>query len=103
MNLLKNNIRELKKLTNKKVILKEEEFPSEMSLDKNILDNLAKRAFMMTLYRESVKQVYLGHFATLLQATLEKDPSKVNKIMKKYKIKILNLYENFAIEKDLLL
>ena len=103
MNLLKNNIRELKKLTNKKVILKEEELPSEILLEKSMLDSLARRAFMMTLYREAVKNVYLKHFAILLQATIKKNPSKVNAIMKKYKTKILDSYDNFTVEKDLLL
>lgn len=92
----------LEKLTGKKVIFKEEDSP-EIILEKSQLENLARRAFTMTLSREAVKQVYLQHFTTLLQATREKDVSKVNEIMKKYKSKILDLYENFTLEKDLLL
>lgn len=96
-------IEQLERLTNKKVILKEEEISEEINLDKSKLEGLARRAFIMTLSRQAVKNVYLQHFTTLLQAMEEKDQSKVNKIMEKYKSKILDLYDNFTIEKDLLL
>jgi hypothetical protein len=103
MSKVKVLIEQLERLTNKKVILKEEEIPEEINLDKSKLENLARRAFMMTLSRQAVKNVYLQHFTTLLQAVEEKDQSKVNKIMEKYKSKVLDLYDNFTVEKDLLL
>jgi hypothetical protein len=103
MNKEKILIEQLEKLTNKKVILKEEEILEEVNLDKSKLENLARRAFMMTLSRQAVKNVYLQHFTTLLQAVEEKDQSKINQIITKYKSKILDLYDNFTVEKDLLL
>jgi len=96
----KKLIEQLEKLTGKKVILEDE----SVSLSKEQIENLAKRAFILTLNRTAVKEVYKKHFAALLQGSNvipEKEIAVA--LLKKHNSKIMELYDKFTIEKDLLI
>jgi predicted secreted protein len=98
-------IKKLEDLSGKRVILEEISLiPTEFILTNDQIENLARRAFLLTLHRTAVKEVYKNHFAALLQASnIISDPQKINEVVKKYYKKIMDYYDRITTEKDLLI
>ena len=97
-------IEKLEKITGKRVIFQEfNEIPEEVSLSNDQVENLARRAFFLTLSRTAVKELYKKHFESLLQASNSiSDNIKIKTYMQKYNNKIMDYFDRMIIEKNIL-
>ncbi len=98
-------IEKLEKITGKRVIFQEfREIPDEITLSNDKIEDLARRAFFLTISRTAVKELYKKHFTSLLQASnVIRDEKKVNEYIKKYQDKIFDFYDRITTERDLLI
>jgi len=98
-------IKKLEKITGKRVIFQEfREIPDEIVLSNDKIEDLARRAFFLTLSRTAVKELYKKHFTSLLQASnVIADENKVKVYIDKYKDKIMSYYDKITTEKDVLI